>query len=355
MQSNMKERILAGLQGEYEGLENGLDRINDYIFRTQRGCYYLVGGLSGSAKTTFLDFVILNAINDAEKKGIPINIIYYSWEIDEMSKRANWLSAIIFNKYEITISPERIKGYDRKNPLNEDEQDLVFGEIEYLNHIFNKITWVWESTNPTGMYNQWWSFMKDRGKFTMEPYIDEDGKKKERITNFELTNPNEYNIVAGDHLALAKIERGFTLKQNIDKISEYTVICRNMFKMTFIWLQQFNQGLSSIERMKFKGADISPQQSDFKDTTNPYTDADVVLGLMNAYKMDMSTCLGYNINVTGAKYNLKESFRLLKVIKNRLSRDNIGIGLLFLPKTGSFKELPERDNMSKEWLDSNLN
>jgi len=43
----MKNRIEAGLKGDYEGLDNGLDRINDYIFKTQRSCYYLIGGLSG--------------------------------------------------------------------------------------------------------------------------------------------------------------------------------------------------------------------------------------------------------------------------------------------------------------------
>lgn len=117
---------------------------------------------------------------------------------------------------------------------------------------------------------------------------------------------------------------------------------------------QLTLHVSSVERMKFKGADISPQQSDFKDSTNPYTDADIVLGLMNAHKMDMDTCLNYNINRLGATYNLRDNFRLLKVIKNRLSKDNIGIGLLFLPKTGSFKELPEPQNMTKEWLEENL-
>jgi hypothetical protein len=30
--------------------------------------------------------------------------------------------------------------------------------------------------------------------------------------------------------------------------------------------------VSSVDRLKFKGADISPQQTDFKDSTNPYQD-----------------------------------------------------------------------------------
>lgn len=349
----MKQRIIAGLQGDYEGLDNGLDRINDYIFGIQRGCFYLLGGLSGSAKTTFLDFVLLNAIQDAEAKGVTINVIYYSWEIDEATKKANWLSILIHKKYGITIPPEKIKGYGKLR-LTEDEQQLVYSELDELERIFSKINWIWESHNPTGIYKYWWDFMSPRGTFTKESYVDENDIKRERIVKFTLTDPKEYNLVVGDHMALAKRERGFTLKENMDKISEFTVVARNLFNMTFIWLQQFNQGLSSIERVKIKGVDISPQQSDFKDTTNPYTDADIVLGLMNAYKMDMNTCLNYNINMMGASYNLKESFRMLKIVKNRMSRDNIAIGLLFLPKIGSFKELPPSDRIDKDWLDNNL-
>lgn len=352
-QSNIKDRINAGLQGDYRGLHNGLDRINDHMHNIQRSTYYLIGGLSGSAKTTLLDYMLLNAIEDAESNNIPISIIYYSWEIDQTSKKANWLSMLIYKKYKTVIPPEKIKGFG-KNRLTLDEQALVFSEVDELERLFNKIIWIWEPLNPTGMYNQWWDLMLPKGELIKEPYIDEEGRKRERIVDFKLNNPKEYNIVVGDHLALSKIERGFTLKQNIDKISEFSVTCRNLFKMTFIWLQQFNQGLNSVDRAKFKGVDISPQQSDFKDTTNPYTDADIVLGLMNAYKMDMDTCLGYNIMKKGYEYMLKDSFRMLKIIKNRYGRDNIAVGLLFLPKSGTFKELPELKDMNKQWLDENL-
>lgn len=349
----MIERIKAGLKGDYEGLDNGLDRINEYIFKTQRSCYYLIGGLSGSAKTTFLDFQILNGIQDAESKNIPINVIYYSWEIDETSKKANWLSVLIFKKYNIIIPPEKIKGFGNLR-LTEEEQEIVYSELIELEKIFNKINWIWEPINPTGMYKYWWNHMSTRGKFIKESYIDEDNKKQERIIGFESNDPKEYNIVAVDHLYLGRLERGFNLKQNIDKISEYAVLCRNLFKMTFIFLQQFNQGLSTVERQKFKGVDISPQQSDFRDSTSPYADCDIAIGLMNAYKMDMERCLGYDINASGSLKNLKGSFRMLKIIKNRLSRDNIAIGLLFMPKIGSFKELPHPMDLTTEWLDDNL-
>lgn len=111
---------------------------------------------------------------------------------------------------------------------------------------------------------------------------------------------------------------------------------------------QLTLHVSSVDRLKFKGADISPQQTDFKDSTNPYQDADVVLGLMNAYKMDLETSLTYNIKVEGFPGNLKGKYRLLKVIKNRLGQDNISIGLYTKPEAGYFEELP-REMTSEDY------
>lgn len=344
---NFKERIEEGLKGRYEGLSNGFKRINKYIFNVQRSSYTLIGGLSGSAKTTLVDFMLLNAIEDANLKKIPINVFYYSLEIDEITKKANWLSMLIYKKHGITVSPEKIKGLGEFR-LTQSELDLVKKEYDNLESLFSKINWVWDAVNPTGIYKECWNFMESRGSFQKQKYTDEFGNIKDRIIKFIPNNPEEYNIVVLDHMALMSHERGFDLKQNLDKLSEYCVRLRNLFGMTFFILQQFNQGLNSVDRQKFKGVDISPQQSDFKDSTVPYTDADVVLGIMNAQKMDMETCLGYNINNPGATYNLRDRFRMLKVIKNRLSRDNIAIGLLFKAKMGSFEELKPSNELNAQ-------
>lgn len=310
-----EERIAEGLKGKYQGLSNGLKRINKYIFGIQRGCYYLLGGLSGAAKTTLADFMLINAIQDAESKGIPINIFYYSLEIDEFSKKANWLSVLIYNKYDKIIPPETIKGLGDFR-LTEEEQLIVKSETEELNKIWNKITWIWEPINPTGLYKSAWEFMSKRGEFEYEDYIDENKKPQKRIIKFINNNNEEYNIIIGDHYGMLKLEsrdgKMFTLKDNIDKCSEYSVRLRNLFGMTIIWLQQFNQGLNSVDRQKFKGVDISPSAQDFRDSTTPYQDSDIILGLQNSFKMDLEKSLGYNINVPGAAYNLKDRFRLLK-------------------------------------------
>ncbi len=339
---DFKERIQRGLNGDYKGLKNGFNRLNKYIFGVQRNCYTLIGGLSGSAKTTLADYILINALEDAEQQGISINIFYYSFEVDELTKKANWTSVLIYNKYGIVVQPEKIKGLGDFR-LNEDELKLVNDVYAEVEKLFSKINWIWESTNPTGIYKELWNFMQSRGVFEEEEYIDEHNKSNKRIVKFIPNNPDEYNAAFLDHYALMKLEgrngKLFSIKENIDKMSEYFITLRNLFGYSIFPLQQFNQGLSSIERQKYKDVDISPQQSDFKDSTNPYTDADIVLGLMNAHKMDMKTCLGYYINEEFAPYNLRDRFRLLKVIKNKLSRDNICIGLFFKPEAGSFEEL----------------
>lgn len=65
---------------------------------------------------------------------------------------------------------------------------------------------------------------------------------------------------------------------------------------------------------------------------------------MNPYKMDAKESLGYDLNI------LKDNFRMIKIIKNRMGADNMSIGVWFNPSGGIFTELPlpntiEMDNI----------
>lgn len=349
---DFEERIKRGLQGEYKGLKNGFNRLNKYIFGVQRGCYSLIGGLSGSAKTTLADYILFNALEDAEAQEITLNVFYYSFEVDELTKKANWLSILIYNKYGRVIIPEKIKGLGDYR-LDADELEIVNSERGEIDRLFSKIHWIWASTNPTGIYKELWNFMSNRGTFEEEDYIDEHNVPNKRITKFISNNPTEYNLVFLDHYALMRLQRRegklLTLKENIDLMSDYFITLRNTFGLSVFTLQQFNQSINNFERQKYKDVDISPQQSDFKDSSNPYQDCDIAIGLMNAHKMDMKTCLDYSINQDFNTYNLRDRFRMLKVMKNKLSRDNICIGLFFKPEAGSFEELkPANELTSKD-------
>lgn len=330
--SNFKQRIEDGLSGKFTGLKNGFNRLNTYIYGTQRKTYTLIGGLSGSAKTTLVNYILLNSIADADSQNIPIDIFYYSYEIDEESTKANWLSVLINKKHRIVIPPEKISGLGN-NRLTDQELDLVDDILPELEALFERINFRFETTNPTGIYNELYDYANKIGDFKYEDYNIENETKK-RIIGYSFKDEKRYVLIVLDHMALMRRERGYTLKENIDKYSEYCIFLRNICQYSFFNIQQFNQSLNSVERAKFKGVDLSPQQNDFKDTSNPYTDADVVLGLMNPWKMDMEECLGYDLTV------LKDSFRMIKVIKNRKGGDNKAIGMYFNPSAGSFYELP---------------
>lgn len=215
--SNFKERIYQGLQGKYEGLKNGFDRLNNLIYNTQRKTYTLVGGLSGSGKTTLVNFMLINSITDAEKKGIPIDVFYYSYEIDKETTKANWLSLLIYNKHKIVIPPELIAGLGN-NRLNTQQLELVESELENLDNLFNRINFRFEADNPTGIFKELREHAEKRGEFIYEPYGNEN---KKRITGYKFHDENRYVLVVMDHIALMKLERGFSLKENIDKYSEY--------------------------------------------------------------------------------------------------------------------------------------
>lgn len=330
---DLKEHIANGLAGYHTGLKNGHTGINNYIYGTQRATYTLYGGQSGAAKTTVVDFELLETLKDAEEQQIPLDVFYYSYEIPEIRKKRNWMSNHIFKKYGRVIKPAKIAGLG-DNRMSLAEQEIVDAELDYIEGLFNTINFRFEPTNPTGIFKELLDYAEAHGTFHHENYIDENGEGKRRIIGYTASDPKAMVIIVIDHLALCKRERKFNLKDNIDKLSEYFIWFRNICGYSIKAIQQFNQGLNSVDRMKFKGADLSPMQNDFKDTTNPYTDADVVVGMMNPYKMDFQEYLGFNLTKLGNR------FRLYKIIKNRDGDENVFFGLYFNPLAGYFEELP---------------
>ena len=151
--SFLTTRIQEGLNGKYQGLSNGFNTLNKYIFGIQRGTYYLIGGSSGTYKTTLLDYMVRNAIGNANNNQIKCNIFYYSFEIDKITKMCNWTSSLIYQMYGIVIPPEKIKGLGDFR-LTDEEKEIVFRVIPIIEQMADSIHFRFESINPTGIYNE---------------------------------------------------------------------------------------------------------------------------------------------------------------------------------------------------------
>jgi len=138
-----------------------------------------------------------------------------------------------------------------------------------------------------------------------------------------------------DHVGLLKRERGFTKKDNIDKMSEYFVFLRNMCKFTIVVASQFNRDLGKVDRLKFSGEDLQPTREDFKDTGNLAEDASMLIAMFNpTLYTHIKKHLSYDLTKLG------KSYRSLHILDSRNTESNVNLGIMLMGENGFISELP---------------
>ncbi len=176
---------------------------------------------------------------------------------------------------------------------------------------------------------------------------DPDGVPIMRFEKYIPKNPKRYWIIIIDHISLLKEERGFTLKQNIDKMSSYLVGIRNNFGATPVVIQQLAFDSENDER--HKSGRLTPTVRDFGDSKYTTRDANVIMTLFNPAQYQLDKFQGYNVN------NLGNSYRNLEILLNRDGEPNINLGLNFIGPCGTFRELPRASEMNLGIEDACIN
>lgn len=342
----LKNEVQAGLDGRNNGIPMGFNRLNKYI-GIRKSMYFLVGGLTGSGKTSFIDDAfVLNPfdwyIMHKEPK-IKLRIIYRSMERSRTYKLAKWVSRKIFLDHAIVIPVQKLLGWTEK--MTHDEHDLFLMYEDYMNHMGEVITIIDGPENPVGIAKELKAHALENGKIEQ---LDEFNK---------IYVPNDSNtitIVVIDHIGLLKTTKDQpSKKEAIDKMSDELRYARDFFGYTPVVVSQFNRSISNIQRIKT--GDVEPQLEDFAESSSTQNDADVVLALFDPLRYKVNDTSGYEINrlvdpMTGAKY-----FRSLRLIKNSYGEDDMRIGLAFLGQVGMFKELPKMKEMTDDVYEDIIN
>ena len=151
-----------------------------------------------------------------------------------------------------------------------------------------------------------WHFLEDyaqkHGEYKFEYYTDKNGQQKPFNRTYTEKNSDKFTIVICDHIRKPKRERGYSMKENVDKWLEYTTELRNECKFTFINIVHSNRNLANVDRLKFAGEFIFPTSDDSKDTGNVAEESTIFMTLFNP---------------NDEKYNLPKHFgRLLKDYPN---------------------------------------
>lgn len=342
----LKAEVQKGLDGRNGGIPMGFNRLNKYI-GIRRGLYFLVGGLTGSGKTSFVDDAyVLNPfdwyINQSDPK-IKLRIIYRSMERSRTYKLAKWISRKIFLDHGVVIPVQKMLGWTEK--MTHDEHDLFLMYEDYMGSMEDVITIIDGPENAVGIAKELKAHALQNG--TIEQ-IDEYNKR------YFPNNENEVTLVIIDHIGLLKTTKDQpTKKEAIDKMSDELRFARDFYGYTPVAVSQFNRSISNIVRLK--NGDVEPQLEDFAESSSTQNDADVVLTLFDPMRYKVADPSGYELEklidkTTGAKY-----FRSLRLIKNSYGEDDVRIGLGFMGQIGMFKELPKRKEITDDDYSSVLN
>ena len=351
---SLKERVLTNLRKRKEKIINGginsipspFVRFSDDFIGIEQSSYYVVTSSTKGSKTQFSSFVfvfntLLYAYHNPEK--VRVKIFYYPLEEtpeDIMTRFMSYLLYILSGK-QIRVSPTELKSTKNSNPIDDSILDLLNTE-EYSKIIqfFEDNVIFSSSTNPTGVYTECRRYAEEHGTVY---------KRKQKIKNdlgetveievfdhYEQSDPDEYRIIFYDHISLISTERGLTLKQSIDKLSEYFVLLRNRYKFSPVVIQQ--QSFAGEGLDAFKENKLRPTIANLSDSKYCSRDANVVLGLFSPFKHELPEYQKYDIT------KLKDNVRFLEVLVNRGGSPGGLVALYFDGAVNYFQELPRPEN-----------
>ena len=354
---SLRERVIAGLEERRDRILNGdinciplpFKRFRSELPGIEQEVYFLISGGTKSAKTRLVNYLfVYNTIMYAYYNQNKINpkIFYYPLEETPEAITLRFMSYLLSTLSKKRISPTDLRSTDSDNPVSEEILNLLKSE-EYTKILdyYEKSVVFMSSRNPTGVWKDIKSYADNHGKVHTKTckYKDEFGVEHtgEQFDYYEPDNPNEYVFIIVDHVSLLETERGLTLRECINKLSEYMVIVRNRYRYIPVVVQQQSVETTNLEA--FKNNKIRPTSSGLSDSKGPSKDCSIMLGITNPFSYDLPIYLGYNLQ------RLKGNFRCLEIVLNRNGNSNGICPLFFDGVTGRFKELPLPDN--KEGMD----
>lgn len=349
--SNFIETFRRGQLGKNFGLTTGIKGLDKAINGLQRKTSIGLGAAAKVGKTKFVDYsFVISPYLQLEELGLLDNIeyIYLSYEIDRVTKEFDYAAFFMFHDHKIfdfeyegkryQISGTYLRGAQLHEhpdgtldpiPVSKEHHELLkiiyekrivplFGEWsdDNIQITPGKIIFIEEPENPTGVNKFLWNYAKQHGKFNEVEYSSMDDHSKpiirKRITGYTPNNPDKFTIIITDHIRKLRKERGFTMKEVIDKWMEYSVILRNFCWFTFIHVIHNNRALANVDRLRYAGEWVFPTADDSKDSGNPAEDCTIFMTMFNPH--DEKYGLKKHMDLTLKEY---PNYRSLHITESR--------------------------------------
>lgn len=344
--SYLQERRDKLLGGGINSIPSPFNRFSSEFIGIEQGKYVVITSTTKGGKTQFTSFTflytpLLYAYNNPDK--LRVKFFYYSLEEtpEDVTKR---FMSFLLNKLshgKTRISPTDLQSSHNSSPLSQEVLDtLSSGEYAEILKFFEEHVEFSPSRNPTGVYNEVRKYMEEHGTVhTKKKKVKGDLGEAIEIDAFdyyEPDDPDEYVFIIFDHLSLVQSEKGMTLKQTADKLSEYFVILRNRYKVSPILIQQ--QAFDGESLDAFKANKLRPTAQGLADSKYTARDCNLLLGLFSPFKHELPEYKRYDITI------FRDNIRFLEVVLNRGGSVGGLVALFFDGATCDFIELPTSDN-----------
>ena len=342
VQEELLERRRRLLAGKVNCIPSPFPRFSNDFLGIEQHCYYLLtsyskGGKSQLGAYTFIFHPLLYALSNPDK--VRVKVLYFNLEENQERVVQRFMSYLLYRYKGMRYSPRDLRSTKNIIPL----EVLNLFDVEFKNIMdFFENNVIFSTTgNATGIYKECKAFMEERGTTYYKTY-----KKKnefgieEEFKQFDYYVPNdldEYVIIFIDHIGIVDTEKGMTLKQSIDKLSEYlSKYLRNRYHCTPVVIQQQsieNEGLTA--RINNQD-DVSV--SGLGDSKTTMRDINVLMTLSVPFRTKKTYYEGYDIT------KFRDNIRFLKM---GLDRDGGSGGicpLFFDGAVCNFEELPRPDD-----------
>lgn len=341
----LHERRENVLSGEINCIPFNLPKFRQNLPGIEKSKYYLVSGATKSGKSQITNYLflytpILYAYHNPDKARV--KIFYFPLEETPENITLRFMSYLLYVYDKIRIAPIDLKSTNSEKVLDPKVLELLESDkYQSILKFYEEHVIFLTDRNPTGVWKQMVRYAEATGdhitkKVSITNHKTGVVEEKEVFDYYKPKDDKEYVILIVDHVSLIDTERGFDLRESINKLSEYMMILRNKYGYIPVLVHQ--QGNETTNLEAFKSNKIRPTMAGLSDSKYTSKDCSVMLGITNPFSHELPQYLGYDIT------RLKGNIRLLEIVLNREGESNGIVPLYFDGACNYFCELPSSKN-----------
>lgn len=322
------------------------------------GMIQMVTAASGVGKTQVTKALyVREPLEYALKHNIKLKIFYFALEESQQEFIDTMICNFISSKCNIQMDLLTLQGF-REKSLEQDQMDLIDSHIDDIEDLLSNVEIIDSVYNPTGIYKYCRDYADKNGSHIFEDR--EFIKKKSDGTTQKVVNkvyshyvPNDTNqmtIVIVDHISLLTPEKrkdGAMMNQHQTMAHWSTNYALKQITKHWNWavvnvIQQEQSG--EKEQFTSKGESIQkktePSLAGFANNKEIQRDAKIVIGVYSPDRYGFEEYHGYDIR------RFRDTFRAIKILKNRFGPPNKYYHYLFDGATNRFGELPKGNDVA---------